>query len=115
MTKLTHSPAAYIVLVLLAVLFIYNAVGAFNKSRLAEGRMNAVEDEFANLENQKTRLTAELQNANTDFGREKALREKFNVVKEGEQVIMIVNKAEVMETQAPSPKPGFFARIFGKK
>lgn len=115
MTKLKHSPLAYLVLILFASLFIYSAIGAYNKSRLAETRMNTAQAELANLEDQKARLTVELENANTDFGQEKALREKFNVVKEGEQVIMIVNKAEAQESEETSTKAGFWTRIFGKK
>lgn len=110
---LKHSPASYVVLVLLATLFVYSAVGAYKKSRLADNRMSASVGELAKLEEQKARLTTELENSKTDFGREKALREKFNVVKEGEQVIMIVDKQEEI-TPAESPKTGFWAKIFGK-
>jgi cell division protein FtsB len=114
-TKLRHSPLAYIVLILFAVLFTYSAIGAYKKSRLAEAKMNAAETELADLENQKSRLTAELENANTEFGQEKALREKFNIVKQGEQVIMIVNKADTETSETPKAKARFWARIFGKK
>ncbi len=112
-TRLKASPVANIFLVILAGVFVYGAIGAYNKSRLAEGRMSEAEAENSNLEDQRLRLTAELENAQTEFGQEKALREKFNVVKKGEQVIVIVNK-EDEEVSAEGSKTGFWAKIFGK-
>ncbi len=113
-TRLTHSPLSYVILVLFATLFVYNAIGAYHKSRLAEARMQTAEKELSNLQDQKMKLTAELENANTPFGQEKALREKFNVIKEGEQVIMIVDEKNATITPAGAVKSGFWARIFGK-
>ena len=118
MTRLAESPFTYSVLVIFGALFTYSAIGAYNKSRLAGEKMKAAEVEQVRLQDQKAKLTAELANANTDYGREKALREKFNIVKEGERIIMIVsedqaaNSVEVVEN-----KRGlfiFFIKIFGK-
>jgi cell division protein FtsB len=113
-TKLTHSPLAYIILLLLAGLFVWNTIGAYRKSRVAESRMVSALEENARLQDQKTKLTNELENANTDFGREKALREKFNVVKAGEQVIVLVPEENGTSTPATAIKSGFWARLFGK-
>lgn len=109
-TKLIQSPLAYVVLVVLGFIFVYSAIGAFNKSRLAEEKMNTAKSELENLEDQKLRLTAELENANTPYGQEKALREKFNVVKEGEQVIVIVNKEESATGTPSGEKSGWFTK-----
>ncbi len=105
-----QSPLAYVVLVVLGFIFIYSAVGAFNKSRIADEKMNKAKSELENLEDQKHRLTTELENANTPYGQEKALREKFNVVKDGEQVIVIVNKEESSTTTPPGEKSGWFGK-----
>lgn len=96
MTQLARSPLSYIGLFLLGTLFVYGAIDAYGKSRRAEAKLDATEAEHAELEDQKARLSKELENANTPFGEEKALREKFNVIKEGEKIIVIVpdQKAE---------------------
>lgn len=109
-TRLIQSPMAYVVLVVLGFIFVYSAIGAYNKSRLADEKMDAARSELENLEDQKHRLTAELENANTPYGQEKALREKFNVVKDGEQVIVIVNKEESPTTTPPGEKSGWFGK-----
>ncbi len=113
-TRVIQSPMAYVVLIILGFLFVYSAIGAFNKSRLAEEKMNTAKNELENLEDQKFRLTTELENANTSYGQEKALREKFNVVKEGEQVIVIVNKEESPTTTPPGEGSGWFGKKFKK-
>jgi cell division protein FtsB len=101
---------AYVALIILGFIFVYSAIGAFNKSRLADDKMNTAKSELENLEEQKLRLTSELENANTPYGQEKALREKFNVVKEGEQVIVIVNKEDSATTTPSGEKPGWFGK-----
>ncbi len=117
-TKLLESPLTYIALVLFGVLFAYSAVGAYNKSRLAKEKMQEAEAEQAKLAEQKSKLSTELANANTTYGQEKAFREKFNVVKEGEQIIMIVKEDNLANSaEALEEKNGFFyffSKIFGK-
>ncbi len=104
-TRLAHSPLTYVVLLLLGGLFAFGAVDAYGKSRLAEKKLSATEAEHQKLEKQKDELSKDLQNANTPFGEEKALREKFNVIKEGEKIIVIVppdqsaNSAEAMDKE----------------
>jgi cell division protein FtsB len=109
MTRLAESPFTYIVLIIFGALFTYSAVGAYSKSRLAREKMQAAEAEQVKLTDQKQKLTTELANANTDYGLEKALREKFNVVKEGERIIMLVDEEQVASSaEAVGDKKGFF-------
>lgn len=91
-SRLAHAPLTYILLIIFAGLFVYSAFGAYKKSLAAKKKMVAASEEMAELIAQKDKLSAELHNANTSFGQEKAIREKFNVVKEGERVIMVVKE-----------------------
>ena len=109
MTRLAESPFTYIVLIIFGALFTYSAVGAYNKSRLAREKMQEAEAEYVKLTDQKQKLSTELANANTDYGVEKALREKFNVVKEGERIIMLVDEEQVANSaEAVGENKGFF-------
>lgn len=114
-SRLARAPITYVVLVLLCFLFAWSAVGAYHKSRVAKKKMQASAIELAKLEDQREKLSTELGNATTPFGQEKALREKFNVVREGEEVIMIVEP----ESSAPIPEEEggfsrFWKRLFGR-
>ena len=109
MTRLAESPFTYIVLIIFGALFTYSAVGAYNKSRLAREKMQEAEAEYVKLTDQKQKLSTELANANTDYGVEKALREKFNVVKEGERIIMLVDEEQVASSaEVVGENKGFF-------
>lgn len=118
-TRLTESPLTYIALIILGALFTYSAIGAYNKSRLAREKMQEALAEQIKLTDQKMRLTSELANANTLYGQEKALREKFNVVKEGERLIMIVSEdQQASSAEAVDNKKGLFgflSKIFRKQ
>lgn len=107
-SRLAQSPLSYIILVLLAGLFAWSAIGAYGKSRIAKKKVIAAEEELAVFREQKEKLSSDLANANTAFGEEKALREKFNVIKEGEKVIVIVDEEKKEEVAAKEDRGGFF-------
>jgi cell division protein FtsB len=111
-SKLTNSFWSYFALIIFASLFTYSAIGAYHKSRLASEKMDLAQQNMNNFEDQKNKLVTELENANTDFGREKALREKFNVIKEGEQVIILVDDKNDTNSQEIIEKKSQFIQFF---
>lgn len=106
-SRLARSPLTYLILIIFVGLFVYSSVGAYNKSRLARKKVTVASSELASLQEQKIKLGSDLESANTDFGTEKAIREKFNVVKKGEKVIMIVHE-EPVEPEDRAGKDGFW-------
>lgn len=116
-SKIAESPLTYVVLIIFAGLFIYSAIGAYKKSSIASKKLEESRIELKNLENQKEKLSLDLAYANSEFGIEKAIREKFNVVKSGEKVIIIVNEEnKTLEGEALEKDSfwGFIKNIFGK-
>lgn len=116
-SRLARSPMSYVTLFLLSALFIWSATGVYSKSRLAKERLESARGRLLAMEEQRSKLAADLEYANTPFGEEKALREKFNVVKEGENVIMIVEEEPVAETKTTENMGRFEAwlrKIFGR-
>lgn len=109
--RLTQSFWSYFFLIIFASLFTYSAIGAYHKSRLASDKMEAAQIDHAGLEEQKAKLISEIENANTEFGQEKAMRERFNVTKEGEQVIVLLDdKNPKKDEELKEEKTGF--RLF---
>ncbi len=116
-SRLAGSPLTYVILILLAALFVWSAIGAYGKSRIAKKKVIAAQEELTIMREQKDKLGADLANANTPFGEEKALREKFNVVKEGEKVIVIVDEDLEDSNETTEEESGFsrfLRRIFGR-
>ncbi len=118
-TRLAHSPLTYIVLLLLGGLFSFGAIDAYGKSRTADKRLAATQAEYQKLSEQKEQLSKDLEYANTPFGEEKALREKFNVIREGENIIVIVPEGQGVNSTESMDKNesifDFFLRFFKKR
>ena len=82
-------------LVLLAIifgLFVRSAYASFIKKRNADLQREQYQERFEALEEKKADLEAKIERLETDRGREDELRTRFNVVKEGETVIRIIEE-----------------------
>lgn len=98
-----------ILLLFLSIIAIFSIFSAFQKYSLSRDKYKKTESELANLSQNKEKLESSLSSISTPFGQEKVFRDKFNVVKEGEGIIIIVD--EEVDT-SESEKNGFFDVIF---
>ncbi len=115
--KLLHSPVA-ITLMFLALLYIsYSSYGLFGKFKEARKKRAIAEAALIETEARKAQVQADLDKLSTDRGREEVIREKFNVVKEGEGVVVIpgdINDNETSTLVQAQPKEGFFQKLWVK-
>ena len=78
-----------------AAVFLGNATwNVYQKYREADEKTAIAQAQLYKLNTREEQLSDSLVSLKTDIGVEKELREKFGVVKEGEQMILIVNKQE---------------------
>ena len=113
-----HSPIMLLLIFCVLVLFIYNVKGLFqkeietNKNKVAE--LNKIND----LRKRENSLQSEINKLNTTQGVEESIRDKFQVVKPGENMVVIVNDPENHTTTPPtSTSHGFWdyiKKFFGK-
>lgn len=106
-----HSPLALVVLFLILLIFSFNMIGLIgkeretNKNKISE--MNKLED----LRARETNLNKEIERLNTTEGIEESVRDKFQVVKPGEKMVIIVDD-DKKENPSDEPKDhGFWAWI----
>ena len=115
MSRLIRSPFSYVVLIVFILVFSISAVGTYKKSRIAKQKTKQVEAQFQSLVEQEAHLKSSLEDMNTEYGMEKALREKFGIVKEGEVSVIIVDPKEEEKVDDKKEKGGLFnfiKRIF---
>ncbi len=115
MSRLIRSPFSYVVLIVFILIFSISAVGTYKKSRIAKQKTKQVEAQFQSLVEQEAHLKSSLEDMNTEYGMEKALREKFGIVKEGEVSVIIVDPKEEEKVDDKKEKGGLFnfiKRIF---
>lgn len=99
-------------LVVLLVLIILIAKGVFTlylrNSESVTARENA-EMKVKDLRERKQLLSSEIEKLNQEDGVDQEIREKFNVVKPGENVVLIVPDDIATTTEE---KPGIFTRFW---
>ncbi|HTK33437.1 MAG TPA: hypothetical protein VL335_02745 [Candidatus Paceibacterota bacterium] len=86
-----YSPASIGIALIMTVLIVRGAWNIHEKALLAEDRLDQAKAELADLQSQKTSLSASIDHLSTPAGMEAELREKYHAVKEGESVAVIID------------------------
>lgn len=113
--KILYSRIILLLLIVLTVIFGKGAWNMYKKERIANENLINAERELINIKEREGFLNVQISTAGTQKGIEKEIRKKFDVVKEGEKVIMIVDKSEDTENLDTGNKTGFwkwFSNIF---
>lgn len=96
--RFLESKWVLIVLFILLLLFLWNILNFLNKRDETEKNLNIVKNKILELEASKDSLRAEIDNLSTEKGVEASIREKYGLVKEGEQVIVVVDDKNALPT-----------------
>ncbi len=104
-----------IVFLLLVTLYVgYSAFALYGKYAEARDKKKEAEAALIEAQTREAQVKADLDKLSTDRGREEVIREKFNVVKEGEGVVVIPGDDETSTTDTNSQKKeNFFQKWFG--
>lgn len=73
-----------------------------------EKNKKIAEEKITTLTSQEQKLTSDINNLNTDQGKEEVFRENFGLAKQGESEIVILDN-----NTPPSPPPSFSSGFFG--
>ncbi len=83
----------------------------YKKNRLATEKMLSAKGELTKIESRKDSLAKDLKRIKTGKGIEERLREKFDVGKKGERLLIIIDKEIQHETVQEQP---FWTRVWQK-
>ena len=116
LSKVIYSRPFLLVFLLITIFFVYNLFTIAPKVAETSNNKNLVKAQLADLLNQQETLKVDTDRMKSDAGIEANLREKFRVAKEGEGLIVIVDKKDSdADKEAQKKKGGFFSflkRIF---
>ena len=87
-----HSPLVLFILFCVLVFFAYNIVGLIEKERETARKKELKLAEIETLRNREESINNDIQKLKTEEGIEESIREKYQVVKEGEKMVVIVDK-----------------------
>ena len=87
-----HSWFFLIIMVLVLGLFVKSAYASFSKKRTADLEKDKYEQKLNDLRETKNNLELKINHLKTERGKEEELRKRFDVTKEGEQIIKIIEE-----------------------
>ncbi|MEY2640784.1 MAG: hypothetical protein RL150_177 [Candidatus Parcubacteria bacterium] len=109
-----YSLPVLIILAGILILLLRGVWGMYQKASFSADKRMLAESEHKVLEEKRASIEAEIASFNTETGIEREVRSKFDVAREGEQVIVLVDPAEPVPS--PEEKPtgikGFFTTVF---
>ncbi len=98
-----HSPLVLIVLFCILILFVFNIIGLAEKERETAKKKDIELSKIENLRIREKTLTDDISRLKTEEGIEETIRDKYQVVKEGEKMVVIVDE-ETKEVTPPVEK-----------
>ena len=116
---LWDSPLIILALFVVVILFAYNTIGLIRKERDTARKKELILNQIDTLHKRESLLEKDIAKLNTQEGVEDTIREKYQVVKEGEKMVIIVDE----QTKKPTSEDeesnhsflGFLERLFSKK
>ena len=101
-----------LVILLVIIFFILKAVwGVYEKQSIAKENLKKISTNFNTLQGRELILTSEINRLKTDSGVEEEIREKYGLVKPGEEVLVIIDSDEVIGSTSVSSESTFWSRI----
>lgn len=92
--KFWHSPLALIFIFCVFVLFLYNIIGLIEKEREISHKKDLILEEIDILKERELSLKKDMLKLETEEGKEAIIREKYQVAKEGEKMVIIVDQKD---------------------
>ena len=110
-----RSKPVLILLTIILIAFVWNIVNLSVKLQETYKNKNIEQEKISDLENRKAKLSTDIDKLNTDKGKEEVIRENFGMVKDGENVVVIVDDKNATDGES-KPKTGgiinFFKNLF---
>ncbi len=110
-----RSPVISAVLVIVLVSITNSTWEVYKKDKVARINKEEVEKQLADLSTKRDYLIGQLNNLSTERGIENELRSKYQVTKEGERELVVVDMATTSQDNLPVKREdnSFLENIFG--
>ena len=102
-----------VLFLLIISLFVWRGVwGVYQKESISSETVKALKEEEESLTKRKEELEMKVESLQTDKGIAREVREKFDVVKEGEYVAILIDP-KATTTEVVEEEKGFFEKMWG--
>jgi cell division protein FtsB len=104
--KFWHSPLILILLLIFVVFFSYNIIDLVKKKNETSAKKELILDEIESLNSRASRISNDIAKLETEEGKEEIIREKYQVAKEGEKMVVIVDSEDTKNEIKREEKTG---------
>ena len=109
--KRLYSPQVFFVLLVLTLIILKATLSVYWKRAESIQNLAKVTEQANALQSRQTELSANIEKLQTQSGVETEIRKKFSVVKNGEQMVVLVDDQK-KTSLPPLTQKGFFARVW---
>lgn len=109
--KFVHSPIVLAIMVILALFLLKAVLDLFSKSRDARIAAEGVKREYEELVEREAAIRHDLERLGTPDGVEAEIRQKFGVVKEGEEVVVVIPNEQNAAQKSPQKSTGWWQQF----
>jgi|SRR3989344_4221496 len=105
--NIIYSRPVLVFLGILVIFFAWGVVSFMGKMEITRENRKIAENTIAELEDKKEKLSSDISKLKTEDGVEESIRDKFGLVKEGENMIVVVEDKNLPVVE-DVPSKGFF-------
>lgn len=96
---------------IIIIVFAWSVFGLVGKMQETIKNKKMGEDKVQELQKEKEKLSAEINKLQTEKGIEENIRENYDVVKDGEGMVVVVEDKNLPETQSENKSTNLFSKI----
>ncbi len=111
--KVFYSRFMLVALLVLVMFMAKQVYDIYKKQGLSREGLTSVLNENTELQNREKMLSSEIDRLKTKDGIEEEIRNKFNVVKPGEHLVVIVNDASTSKNETSKQDTGWWVNFLG--
>ncbi len=109
--KVLNSPILLVVLLIIVAFLINSNYNIYKKNQIVKMNREESDLRLSQLREKNNRLTTDLDNLKTDRGIEEELRNKFQVTKSGEEVLVVVDDDKPADVPPPAIPKGYWDKF----
>ena len=111
--KRIYSKPVLFILILILAFLVHGTWGIYKKSKQSKETLAVAQLEFDKLKEREESIEKKIGRLGTETGLEEEIRSKFDVAKEGEQIIVIVDNDDLppVVEDKPGVIKGFFTTV----
>ena len=108
-----HSRYAILALIVVALIITRGVWGVYGKYELSRSLAEKAQADYDGLKAREESLNRMNASLMTEAGKERELRDRFGMVREGEELIVLVEESRRAPVPVPEQKKSFWQRFFG--